>query len=67
MTKVEQLKAKMYAIEILEERLKLNEETEESIMNRNKEDDIMDWEVEAIEEARNRIQQLEYIIEELAK
>ena len=67
MTKVEQLKAKMYAIEILEERLKLHEETEESIMNRNKEDDIMDWEVEAIEEARNRIQQLEYIIEELAK
>lgn len=67
MTKVEQLKARMYAIEVLEEKLKQHEETEESIINRNEREEIMDWEVEAITNARDRIQQLEYIIEEIAR
>lgn len=64
MTKTEQLKAKVYAIEAIEEKIEILET--ESKKTRE-EIDISQWDKEAIKEMEEKIKMLEYIIEELAK
>ena len=66
MTKVEQLKAKAYAIELLEEQINRHEETKESYKDQ-KPEDMGDWEIRELISAEDKIRKLEYIIEELAK
>lgn len=66
MTKVEQLKAKAYAIELLEEQINRHEETKESYKDQ-KPEDMGDWEIKELISAEDKIRKLEYIIEELAK
>lgn len=63
MTKVEQLKARAYAIELLEEQI---ERTKESYKDQ-KPEDMGDWEIRELLRADDEISKLEYIIEELAK
>ena len=66
MTKVEQLKARAYAIELLEEQIEKNEKTKESYKDQ-KPEDMGDWEIRELIRADDEIRKLEYIIEELAK
>lgn len=66
MTKVEQLKARAYAIELLEEQIERNEKTKESYKDQ-KPEDMGDWEIRELIRADDEIKKLEYIIEELAK
>lgn len=66
MTKVEQLKAKAYAIELLEEQIERHEKTKESYKDQ-KPEDMTDWEIRELVQADDEIRKLEYIIEELAK
>ena len=66
MTKVEQLKARAYAIELLEEQIERNEKTKESYKDQ-KPEDMGDWEIRELIRADDEIRKLEYIIEELAK
>ena len=54
MTKVEQLKARAYAIDILEENKKEGEEPS-------------NWDLQNLETAKKELQMIEYIIEEIAK
>ena len=66
MTKVEQLKARAYVIELLEEQIERNEKTKESYKDQ-KPEDMGDWEIRELIRADDEIRKLEYIIEELAK
>ena len=66
MTKVEQLKAKAYAIELLEEQIERHEQTIDNYRNQ-KPEDMTDWEIRELTRADDEIRKLEYIIEELAK
>lgn len=66
MTKVEQLKAKAYAIELLEEQIESREQTKERYRDQ-KPEDMGDWELRELIRADDEIRKLEYIIEELAK
>lgn len=66
MTKVEQLKAKAYVIELLEEQIERLEKTKESYRDQ-KTEDMTDWEIKELIRADDEIRKLEYIIEELAK
>lgn len=66
MTKVEQLKARAYVIELLEEHIERNEQTKESYRDQ-KPEDMGDWEIRELTKADDEIRKLEYIIEELAK
>ena len=65
MTKVEQLKARAYTIVRLEEIIEATKE-ENKRAEENKED-LMDWEVERIEDNKEKIRMMEFIIEEIAK
>lgn len=65
MTKVEQLKARAYTIERLEEIIEATRE-ENKRMEENKEDQ-MEWEMERIEDNKEKIRMMEFIIEEIAK
>ena len=66
MTKVEQLKARAYVIELLEEQIERNEKTKESYKGQ-KPEDMGEWEIRELIRADDEIRKLEYIIEELAK
>ena len=66
MTKVEQLKARAYVIELLEEQIERHEKTKESYKDQ-KPEDMGDWEIRELIRADDEIRKLEYIIEELAK
>lgn len=66
MTKVEQLKAKAYAIELLEEQIERYEQTKESYKDQ-KPEDMGEWEIRELVRADDEIRKLKYIIEELAK
>ena len=66
MTKVEQLKARAYAIELLEEQIKIHEQTKENYSDQ-KPEEMTDWEIKELVKADDEIRKLEYIIEELAK
>ena len=66
MTKVEQLKARAYAIELLEEQIERHEQTKDSFKDK-KPEDMGDWELRELIRADDEIRKLEYIIEELAK
>lgn len=66
MTKVEQLKAKAYAIELLEEQIERLEKTKE-LYSEEKPEDLGEWEIRELTQADEKIRMLEYIMEELAK
>lgn len=66
MTKVEQLKARAYVIELLEEQIEKNEKTKESYRDQ-KPEDMGEGEIRELVRADDEIRKLEYIIEELAK
>lgn len=66
MTKVEQLKAKAYAIELLEMQVKNQEETKERYEGQ-KPEEMESWEIREWTQADDKIRMLEYIMEELAK
>ena len=66
MTKVEQLKARAYVIELLEELIEQREQTKDSYRDQRPED-MTDWEIKELTRADDEIRKLEYIIEELAK
>ena len=66
MTKVEQLKARAYVIELLEEQIERHEQTKESYKD-HKPEDMGEWEIRELVRADDEIRKLEYIIEELAK
>lgn len=66
MTKVEQLKARAYAIDILEEQIKNLEDTKEYMRTENQEE-MNEWQIKQLTEADDKIRWLEYIMEELAK
>lgn len=65
MTKVEQLKARAYVIVRLEELIEAMKE-ENKRAEENKED-LMEWEIERIEDNKEKIRMMEFIIEEIAK
>lgn len=66
MTKVEQLKARAFVIEKLEELIEQRDQTKDSYRNQ-KPEDMTDWEIKELTRADDEIRKLEYIIEELAK
>lgn len=66
MTRVEQLKARAYVIELLEEQIERHEQTKDSYRDQ-KPEDMTDWEIKELTRADDEIRKLEYIIEELAK
>lgn len=66
MTKVEQLKARAYAIELLEEQIETHKQTRERYRDQ-KPEDMGNWEIRELTRADDEIKKLEYIIEELAK
>lgn len=66
MTKVEQLKAKAYVIEILEGQIERHEQTKESYRDQ-KPEDMGDWEIRELTQADEKIRMLEYVMDELAK
>ena len=66
MTKVEQLKARAYVIELLEEQIEIHERKKENYRDQ-KPEDMTDWEIKELVRADDEIRKLEYIIEELAK
>ena len=66
MTKVEQLKARAYAIDLMEEQITRLEQTKDSYRDQ-KPEDMTDWEIKELMRADDEIRKLEYIIEELAK
>lgn len=66
MTKVEQLKARAYAIELLELQIKNQEETKKCYEGQKLEE-MAEWEIRALTEADDKIRKLEYVIEELAR
>ena len=65
MTKIEQLKARAYTIVRLEELIEATKE-ENKEAEENKEN-LMDWELERIEDNKEKIRMMEFIIEEIAK
>lgn len=66
MTKVEQLKARAYVIELLEEQIEKLEQTKEGYKDQ-KPEEMEDWEIRELTRADDEIRKLEYIIEEVAK
>lgn len=66
MTKVEQLKARAYAIELMEEQIERFEKTKE-LYGDQKPEELGEWEIRELTEGDNKIRMLEYIMEELAK
>lgn len=66
MTKVEQLKARAYAIDLIEEHIKNLEDTKEYMRTENPEE-MNEWQIKQLREADDKIGWLEYIEEELAK
>lgn len=66
MTKVEQLKARAYVIELLEDQIERLEKTKE-LYSGDKLEDLGEWEIRELTEGENKIRMLEYIMEELAK
>ena len=66
MTKVEQLKARAYAIDLIEEQTKNLKDTKE-YMKANEPEEMSEWQIKQLTEADNKIRWLEYIEEELAK
>lgn len=66
MTKVEQLKARAYVIELLEEQIERLEKTKE-LYSGDKLENLGEWEIRELTEGENKIRMLEYIMEELAK
>ena len=66
MTKLEQVKARAYAIELLEEQIERHEQTKDSYRNQ-KQEEMTDWEIKELTRADNEIRKLKYVIEELVK
>lgn len=66
MTKVEQLKAKAYTIDLIEEHIKNLEDTKEYMRTENPEE-MNEWQIKQMTETDDKIRWLEYIEEELAK
>lgn len=66
MTKVEQLKARAYAIDLIEEHIKNIENTKEYIRTENPEE-MNEWQIKQLTKADDKIRWLEYIEAELAK
>lgn len=66
MTKVEQLKARAYTIDIIEEKIKNLKDTKEYMRTENPEE-MNEWQIKQLTEADDKIKWLEYIEEELAK
>ena len=66
MTKAEQLKARVYAIEILEQRMKENERQIEWNTPTDGAE-ISEYTEREIREAKSNIEQIKFIIEEIAK
>lgn len=66
MTKVEQLKARAYVIELLEEQIERLEKTKE-LYSGDKPEDLGEWEIRELTEGDNKIRMLEYMLEEIAK
>lgn len=72
MTKVEQLKARAYVIEILEEKAKQIKDqikyTTECIEESKKEgEEPSNWDLQNLEATKKELEMIEYIIEEIAK
>lgn len=72
MTKVEQLKARAYAIDILEEKAKGKKDQIEYITDcieesKKEGENPSNWDLESLETAKKELQMIEYIIEEIAK
>lgn len=66
MTKVEQLKARAYTIDLIEKQIKNLEDTKEYI-TANGPEKMNEWQIKQLTEADDEIMWLEYIEEELAK
>ena len=72
MTKVEQLKARAYAIDILEEKAKQEKDQIKYITDCIEESkkeggEPSNWDLQNLEAAKKELQMIEYIIEEIAK
>lgn len=72
MTKVEQLKARAYAIDILEENAKRQKDQIKYITDcieesKKEGEDPSNWDLQNLEAAKKELQMIEFIIEEIAK
>lgn len=66
MTKVEQLKARAYTIELLEREI-ANQEGVKEYYKGEKPEDLGEYEIRQLTEADDRIRKLEYMMEEIAR
>lgn len=72
MTKVEQLKARTYAIDILEEKAKQEKDQIKYIADcieeaKKEGEEPSNWDIQNLETAKKELQMIEYVIEEIAK
>lgn len=66
MTKIEQLKARAYVIELLEREI-TNQEDIKEYYKGEKPEELGEYEIKQLTEADDRIRKLEYMMEEIAK
>lgn len=66
MTKIEQLKARAYVIEVLEEEIAKQEQIKQYYIG-EKPEELGEYERKQLREADDKIRKLEYIMEEIAK
>lgn len=66
MTKIEQLKARAYVIEVLEEEITKQEQIKEYYIG-EKPEELGEYERKQLIEADDKIRKLEYMMEEIAK
>lgn len=66
MTKIEQLKARAYVIELLEQEI-ANQEGVKEYYKGEKPEELGEYEIRQLTEADDRIRKLEYMMEEIAR
>lgn len=66
MTKIEQLKARAYVIELLEQEI-ANQKGVKEYYKGEKPEELGEYEIRQITEAEDRIRKLEYMMEEIAR
>lgn len=66
MTKIEQLKARAYIIELLEAEI-ANQEGIKEYFKGEKPEEMVEYEIRQLTEADDKIRKLEYMMEEIAK
>lgn len=66
MTKIEQLKARAYVIELLEREI-ANQEGVKEYYKEEKPEELGEYEIRQLTEADDRIRKLEYMMEEIAR